>query len=98
MRRWRRPSAALAISLLLHVVLGAGLIALLIMPHTAVNWLHLDRGEPPVVERIGFVAMPRNGTETTPGKAGGDNRPVSKTKPKELVAPQAVPNALPAAP
>ena len=98
MRRWRRPSAALALSLVLHVVLGAGLVALLIMPHTAVNWLHLDRGTPPVVERIGFVAMPQSGAVTNPGKSGGDNRPVSKTKPKELVAPQAVPNALPAAP
>jgi hypothetical protein len=98
MRRWRRPSAALALSLVLHVVLGAGLIALLIMPHTAANWLRLNRGEPPVVERIGFIAMPKTGSEMNPGKAGGDNRPVSKTKPKELVAPQAVPNALPTAP
>lgn len=98
MQRWRRPSAALALSLVLHVVLGAGLIALLIMPHTAANWLHLTRGEPPVVERIGFVAMPKTGPQMNPGKAGGDNRPVSKTKPKELVAPQAVPNALPTAP
>ena len=98
MRRWRRPSAALALSLVLHVVLGAGLVGLLIMPHTAANWLHLTRGEPPVVERIGFVAMPKNGTVTNPGKAGGDNRPVSKTKPKELVAPPAVPSTLPTAP
>ena len=98
MRRWRRPSAALALSLVLHVVLGAGLVALLIMPHTAVNWLHLTRGEPPVVERIGFIAMPKTGSQMNPGKAGGDNRPVSKTKPKELVAPVAVPNALPSAP
>lgn len=98
MRRWRRPSAALAVSLVLHVVLGAGIIGLLIMPHISENWLHLDRGQPPVIERIGFVAMPQNAAETNPGKAGGDNRPVSKTKPKELVAPQAVPNALPAAP
>jgi hypothetical protein len=98
MRRWRRPSAALALSLVLHVILGAGLIALLLIPHTALNWLHLNRGEPPVVERIGFVAMPKEGEQTNPGKAGGDNRPLSKTKPKELVAPVAVPNALPAAP
>ncbi|HSY83879.1 MAG TPA: hypothetical protein VK807_19105 [Gemmatimonadaceae bacterium] len=98
MRRWRRPSAALALSLVLHVVLGAGILALLIMPHTAANWLHLTRGEPAVVERIGFIAMPKTGAETNPGKAGGDNRPVSKTKPKELVAPQETPNALPTAP
>ena len=98
MRRWRRPSVALAISLVLHVVLGAGLIALLIMPHAASNWLHIKHDQEPVVERIGFLAMPKNGTETNPGKSGGDNRPVSKTKPKQLVAPQAVPNALPTAP
>lgn len=98
MRRWRRPSAALALSLVLHVVLGAGIIALLIMPHTAANWLHLTRGEPAVVERIGFIAMPKTGAVTNPGKAGGDNRPVSKTKPKEIVAPQEVPNGLPTAP
>ena len=98
MRRWRRPSAALAISLVLHVVLGAGLIALLIMPHAASTWLRYPKEREPVVERIGFLAMPKNGAETNPGKAGGDNRPVSKTKPKELVAPQAVPSALPAAP
>lgn len=98
MRRWRRPTAALAISLALHVVLGAGLVLLLIMPHTAANWLHLDRGTAPVIERIGFVAMPQTGAVTNPGKAGGDNRPVSNTKPKELVAPPSVPSTLPAAP
>src|SRR5581483_280949 len=100
MRRWRRPSAALAISLVLHVVLGAGLIALLIMPHAASTWLHYPKDREPVVERIGFLAMPktRTSTENNPGKAGGDNRPLSKTKPKELVAPQAVPNTLPSAP
>jgi hypothetical protein len=99
MRRWRRPSAALALSLVLHVVLGAGLIALLIMPHAASNWLHYPKDREPVVERIGFLAMPKTtGAENNPGKAGGDNRPVSKTKPKALVAPQTVPNALPAAP
>jgi hypothetical protein len=98
MRRWRRSSAALAVSLVLHVVLGAGLIALLIMPHAASTWLKINHGAEPVVERIGFVAMPKNGAVTNPGKAGGDNRPLSKTKPKELVAPKAVPNALPTAP
>src|SRR5579863_4696327 len=98
MRRWRRPSAALALSIVLHIVLGAGIIGLLIMPHAYYDWLHLKHGEPPVVERIGFVAMPQTGAETNPGKAGGDNRTLSKTKPKALVSPQAVPSALPAAP
>jgi hypothetical protein len=99
MRRWRRPSAALAISIVLHIVLGAGIIGLLIMPHAYYDWLHLRKGQEPVVERIGFVAMPETQTgPTNPGKAGGDNRPLSKTKPKELVAPQATPSALPAAP
>lgn len=100
MRRWRRPSAALAVSLVLHVVLGAGLIALLLMPRAASNWLHYPKEREPVVERIGFLAMPQNpnSTENNPGKAGGNNKPLSKIKPKELVAPQAVPNTLPTAP
>lgn len=98
MQRWRRPSAALAVSIALHIVLGAGILALLIMPHAYSDWLHLG-GQKPVVERIGFVAMPnQTAAEPNPGKAGGDNRPLSKTKPKELVAPKAVPSALPAAP
>ena len=71
---------------------------MLIMPHAASNWLRVKHESEPVVERIGFLAMPKTGAETNPGKAGGDNRPVSKTKPKQLVAPQAVPNALPSAP
>jgi hypothetical protein len=91
MQRWRRPSAALAISIALHIVLGAGIIALLIMPHAYRDWLHLANSPPPVVERIGFVAMPETGPVEKPGKAGGDNRPLTKTKPKELVAPQAAP-------
>jgi hypothetical protein len=98
MRRWRKPSAALAISIALHIVLGSGLIALLIMPHAYSDWLHLRKGQEPVVERIGFVAMPEPGPVETPGKAGGDNRPLTNTKPKQLVAPEAVPSALPAAP
>jgi hypothetical protein len=98
MRSWRKPSAALAASLALHVVLGAGIVALLIMPHAYSDWLHLKKGQEPVVERIGFVQMPETGPVEIPGKSGGDNRPLTKTKPKELVAPQAVPSALPAAP
>ncbi len=98
MRNWRRPSASFALSIVLHILVGAGILRLLLMPHPGSNWLRPLQGKQPVVERIGFVAVPQNSTETNPGKSGGDNRRVTNTHPKPLVAPQAVPSALPTAP
>jgi hypothetical protein len=98
-RRSRRPGVPLVVSVVLHAVVGAGLLELLLMPHPHSQWLKRTHGAPPPVERIGFLALPQTGPVNTPGKSGGNGRPISKLRPAAaLVAPSAVPNGVPAAP
>jgi hypothetical protein len=98
-RRARRPGAPLVVSIVLHVLIGAGLLELLLAPHPHSNWLRKTHGAPPPVEHIGFLALPQTGPENTPGKSGGNGQPITNRKPAStLVAPSAVPNGLPAVP
>ncbi|HWZ58087.1 MAG TPA: hypothetical protein VNW46_03840 [Gemmatimonadaceae bacterium] len=96
----RRASGALVFSVVLHVLIGAGILELLLAPHPHSNWLTQTHRPAPPVERIGFLALPKPSTEENAGKNGGNDRPVTpKTKrPAPLVAPSSVPTGLPAAP
>lgn len=79
----------------MHVVLGAGLMRVLLVPGP-MRWATATA--PPRVERIGFVALPQRGA-TEPGRDGGDGRPRTKTPrpaPRPFVAPVGVPTAIPA--
>jgi hypothetical protein len=83
----------------LHVVLGAALLKLLAIPLPLSS---LFDDEKPVVERISFIAVPRNdGTPPQAGQRGGDDRPVrepSAPAPK-IEAPREVPTGVaPSAP
>ncbi|HUF27752.1 MAG TPA: hypothetical protein VMM18_12320 [Gemmatimonadaceae bacterium] len=93
----RRPSAGFVISIALHGVA----IALLaqITFGTARLFSYLDRERPDViVERVEFVALPQPGVEETPGRAGGDGRPVSADPPAPpLIVPRETPAELPPA-
>jgi hypothetical protein len=99
-RRSRRPGVPLAVSVVLHLLIGAGLLELLLMPHPHSNWLKKTQGSAPPVERIGFLQLPQTGDETKAGKSGGNGQPIVKgaKPPKVLVAPSAVPSTIPAAP
>jgi len=96
-----RGTAAFAVSIILHVVIGAALLRVLTTPN-ALNSLFSSWGQPAPVERIGFLALPRSGGPAQEAKAGGDNRP-DRGKPSPepapvLVAPTMTPSAMPSAP
>ncbi len=100
--RQPRGVRSLVVSVILHVVIGIVLLRSLEIPSVLLE-LFSNRGQPVVVERIGFLALPRTagGTGQT-AHAGGDNRP-DRGKPAEapapvLVAPSAVPTTVPSAP
>jgi len=94
----RRPPTSLALSIALHVVVGAVLVRVLTIPLPLDDLFDRDRGSEPKVERISFIALPKAGPVPTPGKSGGDGRPPSERSapPPPLRAPTAVPSTLPA--
>ncbi|MFL5576200.1 MAG: hypothetical protein ACJ79S_09575 [Gemmatimonadaceae bacterium] len=94
----RQASTSLAISVALHLVLGAVLVRVLTLPLPLHDLFEFDKGSSPPVERISFIALPKAGPVTTAGRSGGDGRPKSAQPPAPLRAPSAVPEAVPAAP
>ena len=94
----RQTTTSLAISIALHLVLGAALVRVVLMPLPPSDLFEREKGSQPPVERIGFIALPKAGPVTTAGKSGGDGRPVSSRPVPPLRAPTAVPNDVPAAP
>jgi hypothetical protein len=99
--RLPRATSAFAVSVILHVVIGAALLHVLTIPN-ALNSLFSTWGQPAPVERIGFLALPRSTAPSEAPRAGGDNRPdrgrpVSEPAPV-LTAPVTTPFAVPTAP
>lgn len=93
-----RRSRPLVLSLVLHLVLAVALVRFLISPAAFI--MIFGRAHSPEVpaERIGFLRLPRSSGPAVAGRSGGDNRPISKTAPRKLVAPTVVPTTIPAAP
>lgn len=83
--RQPRNVRAVAVSIILHVVIGSVILQALSVPSVLIE-LFSTRGQPVVVEQIGFIALPRGGGAGATPKAGGDNRP-----PVENPAPEAAP-------
>lgn len=101
MKRTRptRSGTPVVVSVALHVLLGAGLLRVLLVPGT-LHW-ELPRAPRPQPEKVAYVAMPERGAQPTPGRDGGDDRPVTKQPPRPapvLVAPATVASTLPPAP
>ena len=100
--RQPRGVRALGVSVFLHVVFGIVLLKTLSMPSVLME-LFSTRGRPMVVERIGFLALPRAAGEPAGApRAGGDNQ-ADRGKRVEapapvLVSPVEVPSGVPAAP
>jgi hypothetical protein len=101
-RRWRiprrRPSGPLIVSIALHIIVGAALVQVFLLPLPFVNFFKHEHVESVPAERISFLAMPKTGGQTNPGRTGGNGQPEAKSRPKPLVAPPAVPAVVPAAP
>ena len=88
------------LSLVLHVVLGAALLRVLLIPH-ALNSLFATKDQPVEAERISFLALPQEpDAPAAPGRSGGNGRLVTPraTPAPPLVAPTEVPSTLPPAP
>ena len=64
-QRFRRPGTPVVVSVLLHVVLGAGLLRVLLVPGS-LRW-EVEHVPLPKPERIGFVALPQRG-DLNPGR------------------------------
>lgn len=96
----RRPEKASGstwvASVVLHIVLGVGLIRVLMMPLPLGTLFRKVRGTPVQVERIGFIRLPTPDPNTppTPGRSGGDGRPESPASDQPIVAPSAVPTGV----
>jgi len=90
----RRLSGPAIASIVLHVVIGAGLLRVLLIPYP---FLFSSKEQTVEPERISFLALPQQSTTTSPGKSGGNGRPLTpNAKPAPpLVAPTAVPTELP---
>src|SRR5689334_19090526 len=73
----RRRGPATALSVVLHIVIGIALLRIITLPLPLQELFKREKAEKIVVERISFLALP-TGATTTPGKSGGDGRPVSR--------------------
>lgn len=93
-----RRTRPLAVSIVVHVLLAALFVRFLVSP--AAFTMIFGRANSPEVpaERIGFLQLPKSSGPAVQGKSGGDNRPVSKTAPKKLIAPTSIPTAIPSVP
>lgn len=94
--RRKRPSAALLASIVVNTFLIGAFFEALTRGYT---WANLIERRPAasVRERIAFVQAPRAQGPSTPGRSGGDGRPLSATptRSRPIIAPRAVPSVLP---
>ena len=96
-RSRRRPAGTVAISIALHVVIGAALLRVLMVPYPFLS-LFSEKEEPIQPERISFLALPQTSETPTPGRSGGNNIPettTTRTPAPPLVAPRGVPTTVP---
>lgn len=93
----RRVDGSLVVSIAIHVVVGAALIAILSIPNPIRQWLMFERGVKPQAEHVSYVAVPSAGRATA--RSGGDNVPVrGKSRSRPLVSPTTIPTTVPPAP
>ena len=99
--RERQPkpsSSSWIVSVVLHIVLGAGLIRVLMMPSPLSHFLQREKRATIPAERIGFIRLPAPNPNQPPtaGRSGGDGRPETpnRAEPAPLVAPAAVPTGV----
>lgn len=90
-----RRTRPLVVSIVVHAIVVVALVKFLISP-SIFTFVFGRQNSPEVpAERIGFLRLPKSTGPAVEGRSGGDNRPVSKTPAPRLVAPSAVPTAVP---
>lgn len=94
----RRVSRPLVLSIAVHLVLALVLVRFLISPSDFTRIFGKTQSPEIPAERISFLRLPKADGPAVKGRSGGDNRPLSTTPPRKLVAPTAVPMAIPPAP
>ncbi len=93
----RRVDGSLLVSLALHIVVGAVLVAILSIPNPIRQWLTSNRSEPPKAEHVTYLAAPS--APSRKGQSGGDNVPIrGKIRSRPLVAPTTIPTTVPPPP
>jgi hypothetical protein len=96
----RESRRALAVSIILHVVIGIALIRVLLMPNGLGTWLHISKASKPQVEHLQYVALPP--APPPPASAPSVPPPAHPAPPpsgpKIVTAPTVVPTNVPAAP
>ncbi len=93
--KFRRPSGAWITSLAIHLVVAVLFIEAILSRHP--DFLSFGRSAPaPVVERIGFLALPqpRNHLPPTAGRSGGDGLSRTPTTVQMPTAPSEVPSTI----
>jgi hypothetical protein len=95
----RESRRALAVSIVLHVLVGAGLIRVVLMPSGVRSWFPHSAKQVPVVEHLRYVALPPGppppAGRATPSRAHATPPPGG---PALIAAPTNVPTVLPPAP
>lgn len=92
-QKQRRFSPALAISLGVHVILAIVMLRLLVVPN--LDFFAKKKGTV-AAEQLGFLRLAKTpGKEPTPGRDGGNGRPISRTPVPRVVAPVTVPTTIP---
>ncbi len=92
----RRPSGSLLISVVLHIVLGAGLIWVLGIPYSFHDWMGLTPAPKEQAESITYVALPSAGGA---GGVAAEQQPLPSGAPGPPPLPRApstVPGRIPA--
>lgn len=93
-REKKRDTGSLALSIVLHVVIGAAILRVLMMPYPFFR--NPAKGEAVRPERIGFLRLPQQKSSvTSAGQAGGNGREGKAVPQLKLVAPKVVPNGIP---
>lgn len=93
----KRLSGPAIVSVVLHVLVGAALIRVLLVPYPFTS-LFAKKEQPVQPERISFLALPQTSQPNSPGKSGGNGKPVTPrtaAPPPPIVAPTEVPSTLP---
>jgi len=94
--KFRRPSGAWITSLAIHVVVAVLFIQAILSRHP--DFLSFGRPMPaPVVERVGFLALPqpkKNHLPPTPGRSGGDGLAKKPSAVQMPTAPTKIPTTV----
>jgi hypothetical protein len=89
----RRLSPSFLVSVGVHIVVAVAFMRMLIL--NADDFNNVRKRQIVPQERVGYIRLASPGEKPTPGREGGDGRPV-QSREIHVVAPTTIPNAIPA--